>query len=146
MQVHPFGSCRQKALLRMVNPLELVNSFFIVAQQLRRHDKGIIFVQLLLVDDMAFNGKSRSAGSTDVFVRNAVLSPQGIDALIERQQVVSNVHVAVNIDPLGQNLAFINHRSEHIRNTHVVESSEMSLKYSSVSGFASASVFFTCLP
>jgi len=90
-----------------------MNSLFVVGKHLRGYDKGFALDEFLLVGDMALHCEGGAGRLLDVLRGNAESVPQRIDPEIERQDIVGNIHVAIDINPLGQHRTLCNRFSKH---------------------------------
>ena len=85
--------------LSVVHTHELVDTFCIKREYLRRDDIGFVERQFTLPRNMRLNSKSRLLRFTDVLIRHTKLCPERVYAPVESQHIVGNVHMVVDVNP-----------------------------------------------
>jgi len=102
MNHHQFRRGRQKAPCGMVEAMKIVQALAVEAEQLRRNAHGIASYQFTLIIYVRFHDESRTVFAIPIIWPHAQMIHEGIGGLVKRQNVVSHVHMAVIINPLGR--------------------------------------------
>ena len=106
MQRHQLLRRDAMAALGMEHLVEVVQPLGVRAQQMRHHTHPLAHPHLALVQRVRLGGERRVAGGIAIRLADAQHVVQQVRRLIEQHDVIGQVHMAVGIDPLGQDHAF----------------------------------------
>ena len=107
MDRQQFGRRRDGPLLRVNHATEVMQSLLVEAEQLRGDPEPLAEAQFALVVDMRLESEHRAIGRRHVVGANADEVIQPVGPVIEGEHVIGHIHVVVEVDPGGLNIAFV---------------------------------------
>src|SRR3546814_19311151 len=89
----------------MVHMAEDVNAFGVPVEQLVSDANRLAFLQFVEIADMNFGGEGRAFAQLRIVPADAEISECLVQRLVKKQMVICHIHMAIEIDPYGLNLA-----------------------------------------
>ena len=99
MERHQLGGRGQIALVRMVHAVEKVDPLLVETQKLGREAQGIAQLDLAVVGDVSLDGEGGAVGARAISGVEADMVEERVGGVVEGEDVIGHVHVAVVIDP-----------------------------------------------
>lgn len=90
---------RQEALFGVIHAEEVVDSFLIVVEQLKRNPNPIAFSELSQIGDMALESESGTNPTFRVSLAHAQPGREAIECQVESHGIATGVHVLVVVQP-----------------------------------------------
>src|SRR5258705_12136355 len=85
----------------MVEALQEATALVVELEQLGGHPDGLAFLQLAKIGDVQLGGEGRPVDPLQPVEVEAHAGKRVIERLVEDQDVVGDVHVAIDVDPFG---------------------------------------------
>ena len=101
-------------LVRVLHKMDDIDPLRSPGEQSRRESEPVAELDLALKSEMRFGGEDRMAGALFVVLRNVDVPAEGCRCVLERQQIVTDIHVPVVIDPVRLDAFFMHAESLNV--------------------------------